>query len=173
MKVTCAFCKAKIEKKDSFSVKNNKNNTYYCSELHYQEKIKQSKHNSNTISSKEKEEYDAIFEQTKKIFGYNFQSYAILRKEIKNLEKLADRSKILSYLKENEDFLSNLLNKKEFSNDFGRIRYYSTVIASKLHDYNPTNYEYEKINVDCEIYEPVVSKKKKRRSLVDLENGVI
>lgn len=144
MRVTCRYCKSKIEKKDALQIPGEKYNTYYCNQECYdkanaEKKAKEierlAKKQEKEEYAKEKAEYDEIFEETKAIFGYEFQGYGILKREVKNWEKLADRKKILSYLKENEDFLSSILARKEFANDFNRVRYYSVIVSSKLHDY--------------------------------------
>lgn len=144
MRVVCKYCKAKVEKADALQVPGEKYNTYYCNQECYdkanaEKKAKEierlAKKQEKEEYAKEKAEYDEIFEETKAIFGYEFQGYGILKREVKNWEKLADRKKILSYLKENEDFLSSILARKEFANDFNRVRYYSVIVSSKLHDY--------------------------------------
>lgn len=144
MRVVCKYCKAKVEKTDALQVPGEKYNTYYCNQECYdkanaEKKAKEierlAKKQEKEEYAKEKAEYDEIFEETKAIFGYEFQGYGILKREVKNWEKLADRKKILSYLKENEDFLSSILARKEFANDFNRVRYYSVIVSSKLHDY--------------------------------------
>lgn len=144
MRVVCKYCKAKVEKADALQVPGEKYNTYYCNQECYdkanaEKKAKEierlAKKQEKEEYAKEKAEYDEIFEETKAIFGYEFQGYGILKREVKNWEKLADRKKILSYLKENEDFLSSILTRKEFANDFNRVRYYSVIVSSKLHDY--------------------------------------
>lgn len=144
MRVVCKYCKAKVEKADALQVSGEKYNTYYCNQECYdkanaEKKAKEierlAKKQEKEEYAKEKTEYDEIFEETKAIFGYEFQGYGILKREVKNWEKLADRKKILSYLKENEDFLSSTLARKEFANDFNRVRYYSVIVSSKLHDY--------------------------------------
>lgn len=155
MKVVCRYCKSKIKKKDALQIPGEKNNTYFCNQeccSNYFAEMEKAKNKNEAVKkarelerlakkqekeeyAKEKAEYDEIFEETKVIFGYEFQGYGILKREVKNWEKLADRKKILSYLKENEDFLSSTLARKEFANDFNRVRYYSVIVSSKLHDY--------------------------------------
>lgn len=165
MLVKCKCCGNKIERESAYKVTTEKGNKYYCNESCFK-KVE--------AAAKEKAEYDAIFEQTKIIFGYQFQGYSMLKREVKNWEKLADRNKILSYLKENESYLSSALGRKEFTSDFYRVRYYSVIVSSKLHDYKVEQREDpEKITVDCEIYETPIHTKKKRRGLSELEDEVI
>lgn len=168
MKVTCAFCKAKIEKDTAYCKHGGKNNTYYCDEGHFNAAIqkKETAKREKEKAAAEKAEYDAIFEQTKKIFEYEFQGYGMLKREVKNWEKLANRKKILAYLQENESWLTSLMSK-EFSSDFNRVRYYSVVVSSKLHDYKGSQKEevvqtQERV-VDEDYIMPVNRKKKNER----------
>lgn len=177
MRVVCKYCKAKVEKADALQVPGEKYNTYYCNQECYdkanaEKKAKEIERLANKQEReeyvKEKAEYDEIFEETKAIFGYEFQGYGILKREVKNWEKLADRKKILSYLKENEDFLSSTLARKEFANDFNRVRYYSVIVSSKLHDYRGQlpvvdNAMPKEVVEDTDYIMPINKKKKTER----------
>lgn len=177
MRVTCKYCKSKIEKKDALQIPGEKYNTYYCNQECYdkanaEKKAKEierlAKKQEKEEYVKEKAEYDEIFEETKTIFGYEFQGYGMLKREVKNWEKLADRKKILSYLKENEDFLSSTLARKEFANDFNRVRYYSVIVSSKLHDYKGRppvveNAMPKEVVEDTDYIMPINKKKKTER----------
>lgn len=184
MRVTCRYCKSKIEKKDALQITGEKNNTYFCNQECYdkasaEKKAKEierlAKKQEREEYAKEKAEYDEIFEETKTIFGYEFQGYGILKREVKNWEKLADKKKILSYLKENEDFLSSTLARKEFANDFNRVRYYSVIVSSKLHDYKgrPTVVDNAMPKESSFVlFEPVRENKKIRKSFAELEDDL-
>lgn len=177
MKVVCRYCKSKIEKKDALQIPGEKYNTYYCNQECYdkanaEKKAKEierlAKKQEKEEYAKEKAEYDEIFEETKAIFGYEFQGYGMLKREVKNWEKLADRKKILSYLKDNEDFLSSTLARKEFANDFNRVRYYSVIVSSKLHDYKGRppvveNAMPKEVVEDTDYIMPINKKKKTER----------
>lgn len=184
MKVVCRYCKSKIEKKDALQITGEKNNTYFCNQECYdkanaEKKAKEieriAKKQEKEEYVKEKAEYDEIFEETKTIFGYEFQGYEMLKREVKNWEKLADRKKILSYLKENEDFLSSTLARKEFANDFNRVRYYSVIVSSKLHDYKgrpPVVENAMPKESSFVLFEPVRENKKVRKSFAELEDDL-
>lgn len=184
MRVTCRYCKSKIEKKDALQVPGEKYNTYYCNQECYnkanaEKKAKEierlAKKQEKEEYVKEKAEYDEIFEETKTIFGYEFQGYGMLKREVKNWEKLADRKKILSYLKENEDFLSSILARKEFANDFNRVHYYSVIVSSRLHDYKgrpPVVENAMPKESSFVLFEPVRENKKVRKSFAELEDDL-
>jgi hypothetical protein len=61
---------------------------------------------------------------------------------------------------------------KEFASDFNRVRYYSVIVAGKLHDFKPKAVEAEKSKVVVEetIYDAPTQSLNKRRSLADLED---
>lgn len=162
----CRYDKKQLDTKTAFKVVIKEKNTYFCTEDCYNrylaDKEKQDKINA---------EYDEIYELTKQIFGYEFTGYSLLKREINTWEKVGTRAKIISYLKENKDWLSNVMSK-EFVSDFNRVRYYSVIVAGKLHDFKPKTIEAEKpkIVVDETIYEAPTQSLNKRRSLADLED---
>ena len=162
----CKYDNKQLDTKTAFKVVIKEKNTYWCSEQCY----------NNYLAEKEKQakinaEYDEIFELTKQIFGYEFTGYSLLRKEIVAWEKLATRQKIIAYLNENKDWLNTTM-RKEFNGDYHRVRYYSVVVSSKLHDFKPRvdHVEKPKIIVDETIYETPTQSLNKRRSLADLED---
>ena len=162
----CRYDKKPVDTKTAFKVVIKEKNTYWCSEecyrLYCEEHDKQ---------AKIKAEYDEIFEITKDIFGYEFTGYSMLKKEISTWEKVGTREKIIVYLKENKDWLSTTMSKS-FANDYNRVRYYSTIVASKLYDFKPKGeiVEKPKVVVEETIYEAPARTLNKRRSLEDLED---
>lgn len=163
----CKYCRSWLDTKTAIQVSDNGKNIYYCNTLCC------TKHSEELIEkAKVKAEYDEIFELTKDIFGYDFNGYSLLKREIYAWEKLAGRDKIIAYLKENKDWLSTTMSK-EFNSDYNRVRYYSVVVASKLHDYKPK--VQENVKVQCKV-QPVVEehyetkyKPKARAALLDFE----
>jgi YHS domain-containing protein len=163
---SCRYDKTPLDTKTAFKVIIDEKNTYWCSEECYnhfcEAKEKQEKINA---------EYNQIFDLTREIFGYEFQSIGLLRKEVLAWEKVGTRAKIIAYLTENKDWLSQTMSK-EFASDFNRVRYYSVIVAGKLHDFKPKPVEAEKPKVVVEetIYETPTQSLNKRRSLADLED---
>lgn len=159
----CRYDKKQLDTKTAFKVVIKEKNTYWCSEECYNkylaDKEKQDKINA---------EYDEIYELTKQIFGYEFTGYSLLKREINTWEKVGTREKIISYLKENKDWLSNTMSKS-FASDYNRVRYYSTIVASKLHDYKPRVIETAPPKVVVEEHYETKYKPKTRRALMDFE----
>lgn len=162
----CGYDKNPLDTKTAFRVVIKDKNVYFCSEDCYNHFL-ESKEKQDKINA----EYNEIYELTKQIFGYEFTGYSLLKREINTWEKVGTREKIISYLKENKDWLSNVMSK-EFASDFNRVRYYSVIVAGKLHDFKPKAVEAEKpkVIVDETIYEAPTQSLNKRRSLADLED---
>lgn len=127
----CTYDKKQLDTNTAFKVVIKEKNTYWCSEECYNkylaDKAEQDKINA---------EYDEIYELTKQIFGYEFTGYSLLKREIDTWEKVGTRQKIIAYLTENKSWLSSVMSK-EFASDFNRVRYYSVIVAGKLHDFKP------------------------------------
>lgn len=162
----CQCCKKQLDTKEAFKVEVNGKNKYWCNEECYKITVEE-----REKQAKIKAEYDEIYEITKEIFGYAFAGYSLLKREVMDWEKIGNRQKIIAYLKENKNWLSDVMNK-EFSNDYNRVRYYSAIVVSKLHDYNLKSVETNKpkIVIDETIYESPSHSLNKRRSLADLED---
>jgi YHS domain-containing protein len=159
----CRYDKKPVNTKTAFKVVIKDKNTYWCSEQCYKlycEALEE--------MAKIEAEYNEIFEITKEIFGYEFTLYSLLRKEVNTWIKLSSRKNIILYLKENKDWLSTIMSK-EFNSDYHRVRYYSTVVASKLHDFKPKVQEIEKPKVVVEEQYETKYKRKARKALADFE----
>jgi hypothetical protein len=162
----CKYCGKWLDTKESIKVTDDGKNRYYCNAWcctkHSEELIEKAKINA---------EYDEIYELTKQIFGYEFTGYSLLKREINTWEKVGTRKKIIAYLTENKGWLSDVMSK-EFASDFNRVRYYSVIVAGKLHDFKPKAIEAEKPKVVVEetIYTAPAQSLNKRRSLADLED---
>ena len=172
MKVKCKYCGTYIEKNVAYKDQNKKN-SYYCNEEHYLAIIKR-----NNDLQKEKEDAKKAKEEKKKvyyelcdIFGYEVQN-SILFTEWILWNKLANDEKILAYLQENKDYIKSKMERTN-GTEYARIRYLSAILKNSLHDYKvEKKTEPTKITVNYEMYEPVVSTKKKRRGLSELEDEV-
>lgn len=164
----CQCCKKQLDTKEAFKVVINGKNKYWCNEDCY--KITEEE---NEKQAKIKAEYDEIFETTKEIFGYEFAGHSLLQRELRTWEKLTTRQKIILYLKENKVWLSTVMSK-EFNGDYNRVRYFSAVVSSKLHDFKPKIEETPKpkVVVEEEIYTTTAPSRNRRRSLADLEDDI-
>ena len=127
----CQWCKKEVDTKTAHREVVDGKNKYWCNDNCYEvyeaDREKQ---------AKIKAEYDEIYDITKEIFGYAFAGYSLLKREVICWEKIGNRQKIIAYLNENKDWLSNVM-RKPFASDFNRVRYYSVIVAGKLHDWKP------------------------------------
>jgi YHS domain-containing protein len=161
-KAKCRQCGTFVNSGDAIKGTINGKNAFWCSE-----KCKTLYEEAQTKIAATNAEYDEIITITKEIFGYDFTSYSLLRKEINAWEKLTTLQNIISYLKENKEWLSRVMSK-EFQGDYNRVRYFSAVISSKLYDYKPKKQE---IIIPTIKEEHCVTKykQKARKALLDFE----
>lgn len=169
MRVKCRYCGERVEKEDAYKDPNK--NSYYCSEEHYLATMKKREDFQKEKEEKKQNKIDPVYEEVADIFGYRIQNSQLF-KEMKLWRSICDDEKILAYLQEHNGYIKSKLEKLN-SSEYARIRYVSAILKNSLKDYAATvRVEPEKINVDCEIYEPTVFAKKKRRGLSELEDEV-
>lgn len=169
MRVKCRYCGERVEKEDAYKDPNK--NSYYCSEEHYLATMKNREDLQKEKEEKRQKKIDPVYEEVADIFGYRIQNSQLF-KEMKLWRSICNDEKILAYLHEHKDYIKSKLEKLN-SSEYARIRYVSAILKNSLKDYAATvRVEPEKINVDCEIYEPTVFAKKKRRGLSELEDEV-
>ena len=158
IQVKCRICGAKTERNNAYKVTINGKNEYYCNEQEYKQKLKQIADRANTINI------------INEIFGYEITNSA-LNKELKEISASHSFEKIYSYIYDNRSMLERSLSK-DFSSEYGKIRYFSTIIKNNIVDYNIddepyiTDNEYEVLDIK---YKP----KKKRRAMCDLERELL
>ena len=111
----------KIERDTAFKVIINGKNEYYCSEKYY------------LLIKEEKENRIKCIENINKIFGYTITNTALF-KELKIIAEIYTYKKINSYLMDNNNFLEKVMSK-DFSSEYGKIRYFITILNNNLQDY--------------------------------------
>ena len=168
----CQWCKKEVDTKTAHREVVDGKNKYWCSEECYNH-FREAKEKQKKINA----EYDEIYELTKQIFGYEFTGYSLLKREINTWEKVGTRAKIIAYLTENKDWLSDVMSK-EFASDFNRVRYFSVIVAGKLHDWKQ-KVEVEKPTVmqssNFELFEPapIMKPSADEQVLYDVEDDLI
>lgn len=170
MRVKCRYCGERVEKVEAYKDPNK--NSYYCNEEHYLATMKKREDlQKEKEDEKKQRKIDPIYEEVADIFGYRIQNSQLF-KEMKLWRGICEDAKILAYLQEHKDYIKNKMGRLS-GNEYARVRYVSAILKNSLKDYVATvRSEPEKINVDCEIYEPTVSTKKKRRGLSEIEDEV-
>lgn len=173
MRVKCKICGKLIEKTDAYCVEKSYGRFYYCSAEEIEEKKKQNKKNASERAKETIHKIDPVYEAVAEILGYRTQN-SIFFNEMKLWRGICNDDTILAYLAENKSFLSNAM-QKDFNNEYGKIRYFSAILKNNLGNYKISYKPVQapvKVEVDNTMYEPTVSKKRKRRSLSELEDEV-
>lgn len=167
MAAKCRYCKESLSTFNSYRVEEDGKRMYFCSEDHYKKYD-----NVRLLKKQDEENKNSSYDIISIIFGYRLQNTALF-KEWKCWNEIADNKKILQYLKENQDYLMQVM-KKDFSSEYGKIKYFSTILKNSLGDFKPKVEEpVIKVSVDETFYDfvPTVSSKR-RRSLADLEDDI-
>lgn len=162
MRVTCRYCKSKIEKKNALQILGEKHNTYYCNQECYsnyfaekektkneneavkrakeierlakkQEKERQTEE-QKAVSAARKAKRDAVYDELCDIFGYEVQNTVLFTEWIL-WNKLADDEKILAYLKEHKDYIKGATARAS-GTEYAKIRYMSAILKNNLKDYS-------------------------------------
>ena len=162
MRVTCRYCKSKIEKKNALQILGEKHNTYYCNQECYSnyfaekektknenEAVKRAKEIERLAKKQEKERQieeqkavsaarkakrDAVYDELCDIFGYEVQNTVLFTEWIL-WNKLADDEKILAYLKEHKDYIKGA-TARAGGTEYAKIRYMSAILKNNLKDYS-------------------------------------
>ena len=130
-KAKCKYCGKSIDTDNAFKVIVGKTNRYYCDENEY------------NIIHKTQQIKDDTFNLIYDIFGRKVTN-TILYKEINELSTIYSYEKIDSYLNENKNYLTNLMQNKSFQSEYAQIRYFAAILKNNLADFH---YEKkEKIN---------------------------
>jgi YHS domain-containing protein len=118
--VTCKGCKKKIDRDAAYKIIINGKNNYYCNQLEY-ENIKNEKENRLKV-------IDLSFE----IIGYTTNTS--LMKELGEIAKVHTYTKMLRFMESNLNELNNIMTRN-FTSEYGKIKYFATVIKNKIGDY--------------------------------------
>lgn len=158
MLVKCKCHSEKIDRDTAFKVIINNKNEYYCTEKDYL-KIKQEKENRKNL-----------FDNINNLFGY-IVTNTILYKEISELSKIYPYAKINSYINDNSQMLEKYMSKS-FNNEYGKIKYFTTIIKNNIKDYvvsKPKNIKQSNTEIVSVIYTPKTRKKSMDEYLKELE----
>jgi hypothetical protein len=135
--VNCKGCKTKIDRDNAFKVTVNGKNTYYCNQSEYE----------NIIL--EKENRLKVIDLSFKILGNTTNTS--LMKELGDIAKIHTYTKMLKFIESNLNELNNIMNRN-FTSEYGKIKYFSTVIKNKIGDYKEiiekievNNFEFVKV----------------------------
>lgn len=153
MLVTCKVCKSKIERDNAYKVVLNNKNNYYCNAKEYNDLIL------------EKESRSKVIDLSFKIIGETTNTY--LMKEIKVISEIHSYQKIALFLEQNSHELVKVMNKIN-GNEYGKIRYFTTVIKNEIGNFTPKVDEDELLhNFEYVYYKYSPTKKKSFNQLIE------
>lgn len=157
--VKCRKCGASIDRDKAFRVVVGRINTYYCNESEY---------NSIVAARQIK---DKTYECIDRIFGYKVVN-TIIYKEVNLLLENYSYELILSYLKENFDYLHDVM-RRSFQSEYAKIRYFSAILKNSLADYQESKNKIPETRiVEVDMPNMNFQRKSKRVALQDIEMEV-
>lgn len=174
MQVKCRLCGKKIDKKDAYQAPTGGGRFYYCNEAEAKAKEDEKLKKAEEKKVNKHHEIDPVYEEIADIFGYRIQNSALF-KEMKLWRGICNDEKILAYLQEHKDYITNTIKRLD-SSEYARVRYLSAILKNSLGDYKvkTTLQTVIKPEVNFEMYEPASSNKTrvKRRGLSCIEDEV-
>jgi len=144
MLVSCRACKRKNDRESSYKVIVNGKNHYYCNEKEYLDEI---------AASKAKLE---VFKLCTEILGSTTNT--ILFKEMTGIASIHTYVKILGYLTDNIEKVNGFMSKS-FNSEYGKIKYFTTILKNNIGDYVAET----KIERNIEVENTEVNYKRKPR----------
>lgn len=158
MLVKCRYCNNKIDRKDAFKVVVDGKNIYYCNEAEYLTVLHDRKIRDDT--------YECINE----IFGYKVINTALF-KELSFILGSYSYDRILAYLEENKDYMTSVIQQRDYSSEYAKIRYFSAIIKNGIADFKAKEKETPK-QVKVDMPDGHYKRRQKKRSLSDIEEQV-
>ena len=154
-KVKCAFCGKTIDKKIAYVQYGKNKNKYFCSYEH-------------SISKTPKQ---LFYVEVVNVFGK--VSNSLFFGEMDKLANIHGYEKMTSYIKENKAMIQRYMNK-DFKSTYGKIKYFTAILANNLDDYKIPEPEIEiKKEANIEIYESKFKPKEARKGMDDLLSDLL
>ena len=152
--VKCRACGKYVDKKLAYKFVNSSNrNEYYCTQKEYEDK------------QKEKELKDSTYHLIFDVFGCSI-SNSLFYKEMNELLIHHTMQEVHDIVKENLDQLTIIMSRN-FNSNYGKIRYFFTVIERKLDEESKLGYK--PVRVEIEIPDVEYNNFKSRQNRTSLE----
>ena len=158
MLVKCKYCNNKVDRKDAFKVVVDGKNIYYCNEAEY------------LIVLHNRKMRDDTYECINEIFGYKVINTALF-KELTYILESYSYDQILAYLEENKEYMTMVIQQRDYSSEYAKIRYFSAIIKNGIADFKFKEKEAPK-QVEVDIPDGHYKRRQKKRSLYDIEEQV-
>lgn len=128
----CKFCGKELKRSEAFMVKLGTKKTYYCNEEEY----------NLTLAEKKVEEdfyfnVDLLFEAEMCIS--NRGAYSTLHASLQSLRKTYTREQIEWFLGNNFDWIAEATERKEISDEYGKVRYFIAIMRNHIDKYLKDN----------------------------------
>lgn len=153
MKVTCKYCKTKIDKDKAYSIEYltsslSIRNKYYCNEGCYK---KSEQEKENKIRDKEIEVNSR--EITREILGIGSDKNIYFSKMYKDLRDTFGDKNIYNYVKNEKVNIENVLNSKDFATTNSKVKYFFAMAQNQLEYYKVENNNSKTVSdTEKEIY---------------------
>ena len=158
MRAKCKKCGKSLDTKNAFKITVKGKNTYYCNEREWSEVVK------------EKELKKKILFESSVILDGTYNT--ALNKEVATWCNMEDLDTIYSCLVDNSNNINDILKKKNFDSDYGKIRYFSAIIKNILASYKPAEEDVIK-KCSVELYEPKYKPTPRRKCLNDYDEVIL
>jgi hypothetical protein len=155
--VKCKCHGYKIERDTAYKIKINNKNEYYCNEKEYQKITEEKKYRLELLNL------------VNEIFGYVVTN-TILFKELTEISNVHTYKKTYCYLNENKSNIEKFMSK-DFNSEYGKIKYFTTILRNNLHDFKIVEETIKQVNVEIveNIYKPKQRKKSLEEYLAEME----
>lgn len=155
MLVKCKGCNNKIERNEAYKIILKGKNEYYCSEDEYR-----------SIQD-ERSSRENLLRKVELIFN-EVVTNTVLHKDLKTLSDKYTYRFIFNYVNDNEKKLTSVMSRN-FDNQFGKIKYFVTILKNNLADYKPPKEEVVK-EVFIEVVQMKYKPKQRKKSISDYIN---
>lgn len=151
MLVKCKICKNKVERNEAYKVVVKDKNHYYCNVDEY---VKWNEEN----------------ESRRKVIDFAFEvigetTNTSLMKDLSQIAKVHTYTKMINYMESNVEEIVNSMNK-HFETEYGKIRYFTTIIKNSIGDFKEKKEETEEI-YNLDVIEEVKYTPTKKKSFSD------
>lgn len=159
-KCKCQICGKDLNTLTAYKVSEGNKNKYYCNKEEYYKNLQE--------DNLKKEERNSVYQKIEEIFCTTLTS--IIYGEVARLNKKYSYKLMLSYLTENQQYLTKTMSK-QFINSYARTKYFIAILENNLLDYE---IPVETIKyAEYEISETKYKAKNKRRALSNIEEEVL
>lgn len=160
MLVKCQCCGTKIDRNTAYKVNIGKQNKYYCSEHEYIQMI--------TAKAQIRQTENEILQLINYIFGYEIKN-TVLFNELREIKNAFTLDVLYHYMYDSYKDIEYWMSKKEFKNEYNKIRYFTAILKNNLADYKPPKEEPIKETND-DIFEVKYKPKARRKCLADYKD---